>query len=248
MMFRNFACLAAFCVPLLAQPPVLTGKFILAEENSTSAILGLLTFDASGTVAGTQYIQASGVTQSTPVSGNYTLGADGSGQLSLTSQIATQDGLAPATPAVYEFLRAKSGGFVALRRDGSAATLADVLPAAGGSAFSGSFLLADEGVSSSGQSVAEIGVLTWKADGTLSGRLVVKQNSVSESKTVEGSYAADGSGFIQLKLSTPLAADEDGAVVLRATPYVFLATANQELIALRLDNSMPGLARIASLQ
>ena len=248
MMLRNFVCLAAFGISLVAQVPVLTGKFILAEESSTSATLGLLTFEASGAVAGTQYIQASGVTQAAPVTGTYTVAADGSGVLLLTSQIVTEDGLAPATPAVYEFLRAKAGGFVALRRDGAAATLADVLPAASSSTFNGSFLFADEGTSSSGQSVAAIGVLNWKADGTIGGLLVVKQNSLSESKTVEGSYAADGSGFLQLKLATPLAADEDGAVVLRTTPYVFLATAKQELIALRLDNSMTGLARIEPLQ
>ena len=248
MFLRNLACFAALGVAIWAQAPVLNGKFILAEENTSSATLGILTFSATGSVAGTEYVQASGITQAIEVTGNYIVAADGSGTLTLHTQVTTEDGLAPAVTAVYEFLSAKAGGFVAIRRDSSAATLADILPASTATGFTGAFLLADEGASPSGQAIAEIGLLTMKADGSLSGRVVVKQNSSSDTRTVDGSYIADGQGFGTLKLTSPMAVDEDGGTALRTNTFVFLATAKQELIALRTDNTMLGLARLTPLQ
>jgi len=247
-MIRNFVCIAVLGSAIWAQAPVLNGRFILAEEGGSSARLGLLTFDGAGNVAGTEYVQASGLTQSIPVTGSYAVGADGSGTLKLSTQIATEDGPAPAAAAVYDFLAAKAGGFLAIRRDSASATVAELIPASAATSFTGAFVLADEGVSPSGQSVAEIGRLDLKGDGSLSGRIVLKHNGVSAVKTVEGSYVADGSGFGAMKISAPLAADEDGGVVMQTTSYVFLATARQELIALRTDNSLLGLARMEPAQ
>lgn len=247
-MIRNFVCLAAFAAAMWAQTPVLNGKFILAEEGSAASTLGLLTFDATGAVAGTEYVQASGLTQSIPVTGTYAIASDGSGTLTLNTQILTEDGYAPAVSAVYEFLAAKSGGFVALRRDSSIAAVAEISPASTDTTFSGAFILSDEGTSPSGQKIAQIGLLAMKADGSLSGKLVVKRDSVSESLTATGSYIADGSGFGALKIATPLAADEDGAVVPQTASYVFLATSQKEIIALRTDNSLLGLAHITPVQ
>ena len=247
-MIRNFVCLAMLGLATWAQAPVLTGKFILAEEGAASTTLGLLAFDAAGAVAGTEYVQGSGITQSIPVTGTYAVAADGSGTLTLSTQIATEDGLAPAVAAVYDFLSAKAGGFLAIRRDSAAATLAEVIPASTATSFAGAFALADKGASPSGQSVAEIGLLNMKADGSLSGRVVLKQNGVSVSKNVEGSYIADGSGFGAVKISSPTGTDEDGGVVMQTTAYVFLATAKQELITLRTDNSLLGLGRIDPAQ
>jgi hypothetical protein len=247
-MIRNFVCLAMLGMAMWAQAPVLTGKFILAEEGAASTTLGLLTFDATGAVAGTEYVQASGITQSIPVTGTYAVAADGSGTLTLSTQVVTEDGLAPAVAAVYDFLAVKAGGFLAIRRDSSSATLAEVIPASSATSFAGSFVFGDEGASPSGQSVAEIGLLNLKADGSLSGRVVLKQNGASTTKSVEGSYVTDGSGFGTLKISSPSAADEDGGVVMQTTTYVFLATTKQELITLRADNSLLGLGRIEPAQ
>jgi hypothetical protein len=240
-MIRNFVCLAVFASAIWAQSPVLTGRFILAEESPTSSSLGLLTLDASGTVSGTEYVQASGITQSIPVTGNYTIAADGSGTLTLNTQIATEDGSAPAVSA-------NSTGFLAIRRDTANAALAELIPASADTAFTGTFVLSDEGASASGQQIAEIGVLVLKADGSLAGKLVVKRDSLSETKAVTGSYIADGAGFGALKIATPSAADEDGGVVLQTTTYVFLVSAKKEWFALRTDNSLLGLARLSPLQ
>lgn len=247
-MIRNFVCLAVFASAIWAQSPVLTGRFILAEEGPASSSLGLLTLDASGNVSGTEYVQASGITQSIPVTGRYTIAADGSGTLTLNTQVVTEDGTAPAVSAVYEFLSAKSTGFLAIRRDTATAALAELTPASADTAFTGSFVLSDEGASASGQKIAEIGVLALKADGSLAGKLVVKRDSLSEIKTVEGSYIADGAGFGGLKIAAPSAADEDGGVVLQTTSYVFLVSAKKEWFALRTDNSLLGLARLSPLQ
>jgi hypothetical protein len=247
-MIRNFVCLAAFAAGVWAQAPVLNGKFILAEEGASSSSLGILTLDASGTVSGMEFVQSAGLTQSIPVTGSYTIAADGSGSLSLNTQVATEDGLAPAVTAVYDFLSAKASGFVAIRRDSANAAVADIEPASNSTSISGAFALSDEGASSSGQKIAEIGLLNVKADGTLGGRVVIKKDSISELKTVTGSYILDSSGFGALKLSTAMAADEDGAVVLQTTPYIFAVTAKQEVIAMRTDNSLLGLARITPAQ
>ena len=82
-MIRSFVCLATFAAAIWAQAPVLNGKFVIAEEGSASSSLGILTLDASGTISGTEYVQASGVTQSIPVTGSYTIAADGSGTITL---------------------------------------------------------------------------------------------------------------------------------------------------------------------
>ena len=247
-MIRSFVCLAALASALCAQSPVLNGKFILAEEGAASTSLGLLTFDASGSVAGTEYIQASGMTQSIPVTGSYAIASDGSGTLTLSTQVLTEDGYAPAVSAVYEFLSAKSGGFLAIRRDTAVAAIAEIVPAAPDTTLTGAYLLASEGSSPSGQKIAEIGLITLKGDGSLSGKLIVKRDSTSESKAAEGSYIADGAGFGGLKIATPLAADDDGAVVLQTTSFVFLVSNQKGLIALRTDNSLAGLARITPAQ
>ena len=42
-MIRNFVCLAVLASAIWAQSPVLTGRFILAEEGPNSSSLGLLT-------------------------------------------------------------------------------------------------------------------------------------------------------------------------------------------------------------
>lgn len=93
--------------------------------------------------------------------------------------------------------------------------------------------------------MAEIGLVTFKADGTLAGRVVGKQNSASEVRAVDGAYAADGSGFGILRLHSALPADEDGGVGIRTTPYVFAVSAAGEVLALRTDNAVLGLARLA---
>ena len=113
-MIRSFVCLATFAAAIWAQAPVLNGKFVIAEEGSASSSLGILTLDASGTISGTEYVQASGVTQSIPVTGSYTIAADGSGTITLNTQVVTEDGLAPAVSAIYDFLSAKATGFMAI--------------------------------------------------------------------------------------------------------------------------------------
>lgn len=248
MMLRNFACAAVFAAAVWAQAPVLNGPFVLAQEGPSSATLAVLKLDASGAVSGTEYVQSPGVTQAVPVTGAVQIAADGSGTLTLYSTITTEDGEATAVAAIYDFLSAKATGFVAIRRDSAAATVAEITPVASAPALAGSFLLADEGVSPSGERVAEIGLLTFKADGTLAGRVVVKQNSASEARAVDGSFVADGSGFGTLKFHSNLPADEDGGVGVRTTPYVFAVTAAGEIVALRSDNSVLGLARLAPVR
>ncbi|MBI2688734.1 MAG: hypothetical protein HYX27_20725 [Acidobacteria bacterium] len=247
-MIRNFVCLAALASAVWAQAPVLNGKFILAEESSTATSLAILTFDPAGAVAGTEYVQSSGLTMSIAVTGNYTIATDGSGVLTLNTQVVTDDGYAPAVSAVYEFLGAKASGFSLIRRDTAIAAVAEVVPASSATSLSGTFSLADEGTSSSGQKVAQIGLLTMKADGSMRGKLVVKRDAISESKAVEGSYITDGAGFGTLKIATPLAADEDGAVVMQTAPYIFAVSAKGEVIAMRTDNSLLGLLRIEPAQ
>jgi hypothetical protein len=247
-MIRNVLIAAVLGAAVWAQAPVLNGKFVLAEEGGTAANLGVLVFDAKGTVAGTQYQQAPGVMAATEVTGTYAINADGSGSMTLYTQVATEDGTAPGVVAVYEFLNARASGFVAIRRDNAGAAVAAIQPASAAASFTGTFVLADAGKSPSGEAVAEIGVLAMRADGSVSGKIVLKQNSTSSVKTVEGSYAADGSGFGRLRLTTPSTDGEDGAVVLQTTSYVYVATAKQELIALRSDNSLLGLARLEPVQ
>jgi len=245
-MIRNTLFIAFCATAAWAQSPTLKGRFVLAEEGANTAALGVLAFDGAGTVTGTEYVQAPGLTQSMAVSGSYTLAADGSGTLTLNTQVATEDGTAPAMLATYDFLPAKGGGFAAIRRDSATASLAEILPASSASSYAGAFLLTDEGESASGQAVAQIGVLNLKADGSLGGRLMVKQNGASEAKAVDGSYNVDGSGIGALRLITPTAADEDGNIGTQTTPYVFAVTAAKEIIALRTDNSLLGLARITA--
>lgn len=245
-MIRN-TILIALCVSAAwGQTPALKGRFVLAEEGGNTAALGVLNFDGAGNVAGTEYVQAPGLTQSMAVSGSYTLAADGSGTLTLNTQVATEDGTAPAVLATYDFLPAKNGSLAAIRRDSAATTLAEITPASAAVSYTGAFLLTDEGESPSGQSVAQIGVLNLKADGSLGGRLMVKQNGASDLKAVDGSYNVDGSGIGSMRLLTPTAPDEDGNTGTQATPYVFAVTAAKEIVALRTDNSLLGLAHIAA--
>lgn len=208
----------------------------------------LRNFACAALFAAPSQAQAPGVTQAVPVTGTVQIAADGSGTLTLYSTITTEDGEATAIAAIYDFLSAEAAGFVAIRRDSASATVAEITPAAGASALAGSFLLIDEGASPSGERVAGIGLLTFKADGTLAGRVVIKQNSASEVRAVDGAFVADGSGFGTLKFHSNLPADEDGGVGVRTTPYVFAVTAAGEIVALRSDNSVLGLARFAPVR
>jgi len=242
-MFRPLACLAAFSAALCAQSGAVSGRFILAEEGSASTSIALLTVDSAGAISGTQYVQASGITQAIAVTGSVTLASDGSGSMTLDTQVATDDGSAPAVVAVYDFLSANAAGFAALRRDSASTALARILPASAEAASTGAYSLSVDGVSASGESVAELGLLQLRADGSLTGRIVAKRNNQSESKTIEGSYTPDPSGFGILKLSSSVV-DEEGSTVLQTATYLVAAASGGQAIAMRTDAAAPGLARL----
>lgn len=246
-MIRLFVCAAALGACMYAQSPALSGKFVLAEESADSTTLGLLTFDPAGTVTGTEYVQASGVTQSMAVTGIYTVASDGSGTLILNTEVTTEDGPAPAVAATYDFAAASAGGFAALRREGSQAAIARLLPAAAVSPLNAAFVFEAEGASRSGQRVASLGVLKLKGDGSLAGKLATKRAAVIESAVVAGSYIFEGSTFGLLRLAIP-GSDEDGNVVTADSVYIFLVTAKREVIALGVENGLPGLSRLTAAQ
>lgn len=246
-MIRNTILMAVFTAAVWAHAPAtLKGQFLLAEEGANSSALGILTFDGAGKVSGIEYLQVPGQTQAVPVTGTYSIAADGSGTLTLNRQEVTEDGAAPAVAAIYDLLATNDGGFAAIRRDSAEANLAEIVPASLATSYKGAFLLSDEGESSSRQPVAQIGVLMLKGDGTLSGKLIVKQNGKAESKAASGSYVIDSTGLGNLRLMTPSAPDEDGGVVMVPTPYVFVVTAHKEIIAMATDNSLLGLVHISA--
>lgn len=234
-----------------AQSP-LTGSYVLAEEGgsgtSTIAALGIVTFDGKGNAAGSQFVQMQGSAQQVPVTGRYTLAPDGSGTLVINTQIPTEDGPVPAISATYEFLSVKASGFVAVRKDGLLTTLAKFLPVATARNFNGAFLYESEGISASGQSRAEIASLQMRADGTLSGKLAIRNGAIQDPLAVTGSYADGGNGLWTIRLTTPGDTDEEGNVGVKTITLLAAVTARGELIAIHSDNSVLGLGSIQPLQ
>lgn len=229
--------------------PVLKGDFILAEEGGSGtnriASLSVLTFDGKGSVRGNQFVQMQGNAQLIQVSGAYTLNPDGSGALVLQTQVPGDEGSVPAIAATYDFLQAKASGFAAVRKDGSLTTLAKFLPAGAASNFNGEFIFETDGLSASGQSRAEIATIQMRADGTLNGKLVISNGAIQEPKALSGSYAPLGNGLWSIRFLTPGEKDpEDGTVNIDSTSYYAAFTAKGELIAIRSDATLLGLAAI----
>jgi len=230
----------------------LTGSFVLAEEGGggTNAIaaLGIVTFDGKGNATGNQFVQTQGSAQTIPVSGRYTIAPDGSGTLVMNTQIPTEDGPAPAISATYEFFSVKAAGFVAVRKDAAMATIAKFLPLGKVRELNGSFLYEGEGVSASGQSRAEIAVLQMRADGSLAGKLVVRNGAIQEPLSVTGSYVNGGNGMWTLRLITPGDVDEEGNVGTKTITLLAAITSRGEWVAIHSDNSILGLGTIQPLQ
>jgi hypothetical protein len=226
----------------------LKGNFILAEDGGAGtnkiASLGVLTFDGAGNVAGTQFVQMAGNARLVPVTGTYTIGADGGGSLVLATQLPAEDGPVPTVTATYEFLRTSAAGFAAIRRDGSLTTLAHVIPAGTAKGFDGDFIFEGCGTSVAGQSRAEIATLKFRTDGTLSGKLVISNGAIQDPKAVTGSYAPAGNGLWSLRFVTPGETDEQGNINLDATSYYAAETSKGEMIAVRADGTLIGLATI----
>lgn len=222
-----------FLAPLVAvaQTPM-KGSFVMTEEAHTSSgqqmsTLAVLTFDGGTTVSGTEVIQTAGRVEQFAVFGSY----DGS-TIRLLRNVSDEDGPAATVAATYRYLTLRGNMVAAVRTDGAAAGLARLEPAATGATVTGRFVFAEAGVSSSGQSLANLTALELMADGSLRG-------------AVSGSYTTPVNGIGVMRLlvvdGTP---DEDGAATTRTLTYAFAVSADGEVMAIRLDNSLLGISEL----
>jgi carbon monoxide dehydrogenase subunit G len=226
--------LAVIAAGALAAQSQLNGKFIFSEEDT----LGVIEFDGKGNVSGTAYKQLTGAV---PFTGTYSIGGDGSGSVSLLMQTVDEEGVsAPAALAAYQFLQADAKGFTAMQTAKNAISVAKFFPAYAAKALSGSYVFESEGKSASGEARAEIGLVTFLADGNLSGKQIVKQTGAAELITITGTYSSESSGFWTIRLFAPGPADEDGQASIVTTTMTAVTASNGAVFALRRGTAQPG--------
>jgi hypothetical protein len=245
-------CAVALAAPLHAQsasPAQLKGSFLVVEQGFAAgaplASLALLQFDGAGVVSGVQVRQGPGLLAQEQVSGYYAVWPAGDGAIALNTYVADETGGAPLLLANYKFLRAGATGGSAIRSDNGVVSIAHIHPAAAATSLTGEFSFVDLGESPSGQGRAEIGQFRFNADGTLAGRMLVKQSTLGEIVEVNGAYVRESSGLWTLKLYVPGATDEDGATTVETVTYTAAATAQNELLTIRQGNQLLGVGALA---
>lgn len=229
-------------------PAQIKGSFLVVEQGLASgtplASLSLLQFDGAGVVSGVQVRQGPGLLEQDQISGYYAVWPAGDGAIALNTFVTDESGEAPRQVANYKFLRAGASGGAAVRSDNGVVSIAHIHPAATASTLTGEFSFVDLGESPSGQGRAEIGLFRFSADGTLSGRMLVKQSTLRDPVDVSGAYVRESNGLWTLRLYVPGTPDEDGATTIETVTYTAAATAQNELLTIRQGNQLLGIGSL----
>lgn len=216
---KILASLTFFTASLAAQTPVINGTFFL-EENGASAqsgrgfqTVGLLKLDGQGRVSGSEFVKEIAAVGSRVVTGQYAFDADGTGTMSLQYSTVDADGEARLENANYRLIYASSGRISLLRTDTGVLAEGALTPEAGTTtALKGTFVVEEESVDSSRQSLLTQGLWKFDGNGAVEARLMVKSFYQAAAFTLTGRLEAQADGTFDLRLSTAAAANEDGVV------------------------------------
>ncbi len=215
----------------------LQGSYVLAEEATTTrgrtVVLAQLSLSSSGVVSGRQL--DTGTMEWTPLSGQYTLDGTGMGTLELYRTAEDVEGNVQTAVMRYRFA-ASTGGLQAIRIDGSALSLAELIEAR--SSLTGAFVFADVDAATSSSRIVS---LRLAATGAVTGTSILRQAGNVFTTSFGGSYVAASTGAGTLTLLTE-SLDEDGNTKSATEVYLTLPTKNgavlyrsqtQELLFLR---------------
>ncbi|MFN7921163.1 MAG: hypothetical protein U0Q16_13775 [Bryobacteraceae bacterium] len=212
----------------------LKGTYLFTEQgvagSSNFTSLGVFTLDDSGVVSGSAYLQSAGRLVSAEVSGSYTASATAAGKLSLS--LTDRDAGDDAVPALenIEFL-STSKEISGLRLDSGVNSAVKLVPVVAKPSLAGSFVMAEQGMLTNGQSYLMLGLLKVDASGAVAGTATLDISAQPVDYTVSGTATSgtDGLGSLALTLS-----DSDGNPVLNAN-YRFASISDKEARAIRVD-------------
>ncbi len=202
----------------------LTGTYVLTEEGLTPAgqslvTLASLTFSDTGTITGTAIMQV-GASQATfDAQGTYSIAADGTGTMALSTSVTTSDGDTAFTTANYKLIQRSSGALSLLRVDGWYQTSGE-LALASTSALKGTYYLTE----SAGRAGTRIAEVEFDGSGNVNGYEIVGSFGSVSRVTLSGTTEALTNGFRTLSLTTAKTDSDTGETQITKETYAFLVT------------------------
>ena len=232
---------------LAAEVPSINNTFFFEETGASAQTgrgfqaVGLLKLDGQGRVSGTEYVKDMAAIGSRQVTGMYQFDADGVGMMSLQFPITDDDGNPQSGTANYRLAYAADGRITVLRIDNGFLAEGELSPspAATAAMLKGSFVVKEESVDNSRQSMLSQGTWKFDGDGGVEARLLAKSFYQSTVLALAGRLEAQADGTYNLKLTAPVATADDGTVLEPVAMSYKLVPGAKTFDLLRLD---PGVA------
>ena len=219
---------------------MLKGNYVLAEDGPAATSLALLTFSGTGTITGTEIVQATNPPVTYAVAGTYTVNADNTGALSLNGTSAATD--ANGNPLTWNenltFVTTPTGELATMRVDaGFYAT--GKLVTAGAAEAKGSYVLAGP---ANDPSLVLVGVLNLDGVGNVAGTEILNSFGITNHLSAAGTYNGTPGGFQTLTIYSQ-GTDSNGNPIDVTESYAFLAT-QSDLRMVRIDGGPRGIVTL----
>ena len=207
-------------------------------SNQKFAILGDLTLDGAGNVAGSEVFRTAVTSLWSSVTGTYTMSSPQSGTLTLTLDQGDGDS-APMTHN-YRFLITGDNELLAIRPDSGVFSVCTLSPELV-SPNKGSFAFSELESNGNGRNLTMLAKLALDGNGAVAGSAVSLNSAGSADATISGTYAAPAKGLGTLAVSLTTK-DSDGVDQTSVQNYRTAAT-RDGVKAIRMD---PGIVSVAS--
>lgn len=223
--------------------PALNGAYFLEEQGWQAQsgqpyrIAGLVQLDGKGTVSGTEFFRVANQTVARIVKGEYQLGADGMGSLTLRYDVSDDEGNVHASAANYRLVLAADRTLSLLRTDAGVLAAGALAPAETAAAnLKGSYVVNE--LRQGPQPGLSLAVWTIDASGLVSARTLSRTFYQSADLVLSGQLETQADGSFNVRLSSPAATNEDGEALERTVLTYKLIPAGNSFELLRLDDGV----------